>query len=793
MANGQDLSFGQRLRRERESHYWSQRQLSEKIVGDESAVPSINRWENDRTRPRSDTLAKLCEVFGKPLERWGTGRLTYRHIPFIRNPYFTGRDSTFLRLHRILAADNTRDSSQICAISGLGGIGKTQTALEYAYRYASEYEAVLWVQANSREGLLSDVAMLARTLNVLEKEETDQFRMIAAVKHWLEEHGPWLLILDNADDLTIVSDFLPRWPGGSALLTTRSQIIGSPVKNIALEKMSREEGITFLLRRVAAGGDEDGAGELSTHTSGRKHHPASELWEVMDGLPLALDQAGAYIQAGQISIAEYLNLYRSHRDVLLHERGGGVSEHPEAVATTWSLAFQRIEVQNPLAAELLRFCAFLAPDAIPEELITGEAAHFTPSLKRLATSTLQMNRAVMALNAYSLVRRDAWAKTLSIHRLVQAVLADDMSTDIRKQWKERVVQALNKAFPAAPFKEWMTCGRLLPHVLVCAEWIDDEPVPTLVEASCVFDKAGAYLREQGEYAEAEALLVRALAIREQHLGAEHLDTASSLSNLAGLYSYQGKYTQAEVLVLRSLAIRERQLGAEHPDTARNLGNLAVLYFQQGKYEQAEPLYRRVLLINEQRLGEEHPETAKNLNNLAVLYMQQEKYAQAEPLYQRSLLLNERHLGAEHPETARNMGNLADLYVQQEKYEQAELLYRQAVSVHEQHSGPESPDTAFPLYGLAELYRHQRKYELAEQLYQRSLAIRQQNLEAEHLDTAESLQGLADLYREQGKYEQAKPLYQQALRIWEQQLGPEHSLAQRTQKNYALLLQTMERA
>ncbi|MEO8971217.1 MAG: helix-turn-helix transcriptional regulator [Ktedonobacteraceae bacterium] len=789
MATGEDLSFGQRLRRERESHYWTQKQLSEEIVGDESAVPSINRWENDRTRPRPDTLAKLTEVFGKPQERWGTGRLMHRHISFLRNPYFTGRDQTLERLHRTLAADNTRASSQICAISGLGGIGKTQTAIEYVYRYADEYEAVLWVRADSREVLAADFASLAVTLNLVEKAESDQFRMINAVKGWLEKHGLWLLILDNADDLTVVSDFLPRWSGGATILTTRSQMTGPHIKQIAMEKMSREEGINFLLRRIASDGD------ISKRVAVVKQFAALELWELMDGLPLALDQAGAYIKSAQMSISEYVDLYRSHRNVLLQERGGAVPEHPDAVGTTWSLSFERVEQKDAAAAELLRFCAFLSPDAIPEELITGGAAHFTSPLRELATSRLLMNKAIMTLGVYSLVRRDrdAQPKTLSIHRLVQAVLVDAMSASNRKQWKECVVRVLNEAFPEAPFKEWMKCGRLLPHVLVCASWIEDDPYPTLVEAACVFDKAGTYLREQGQYAEAEPLLVRALTIREQQLGAEHLDTATSLSNLAGLYSYDGKYKQAELLVLRALTIREQQLGAEHPDTAKNLGNLAVLYMQQGKYEQAELLYQQVLLINEQRRGGEQLETARNLNNLAVLYEQQEKYEQAEPLYQRALLINKQQLGAEHPETARNMGNLAFIYVQQGKYEQAELLYQQALVIHEQHSGSESPDSAYPLYGLAELYRHQQKYEQAEPLYQRVLAIRKQCLDAEHLDTAESLQGLADLYREQGMYEQAKPLYQQAWRIREQQLGPEHPLAQQSQKNYAILLRTIERA
>ncbi len=233
MANGQEWSSGQRLRRERESHHWTQEQLAEKIGG---SVPSINRWEHDRSAPRQDMFNLLSEVFGKPPERWGTGRQILWNIPFLRNPYFTGRDQLLQRLHQALAADNTVALSQTRSISGLGGIGKTQTAIEYAYRYANEYEAVLWVQADSREVLVADFVRLALILNVLEKEETDSFRMITAVKRWLEKHGPWLLILDNADDLAVVSDFLPRWPGGAMLLTTQSQISGPHIKNISSGK-----------------------------------------------------------------------------------------------------------------------------------------------------------------------------------------------------------------------------------------------------------------------------------------------------------------------------------------------------------------------------------------------------------------------------------------------------------------------------------------------------------------------------------------------------------------------------
>lgn len=787
MVRGEDLSFGQRLRRERESRHWSQAQLSKEMIGDKSLMPSIYRWENDIALPHLNNRARLCDVFGKAEELWGVKeqKSNIWNVPYLRNPYFTGRDRLLQQLYKALAAENIVTSSQIRAISGLGGIGKTQTAIEYAYRYANEYEAVLWVRADSHETLSDDFAGLASIIDLPEKDEVEQFRAIAAVKQWLQKHGPWLLIFDNADDATVL-DFLPRQPSGAILLTSRSQDPGLHIKPIEMGKMSQEEGVTFLLRRIASRGDEDGEEDLLKSVSAVELQAAQELWNVMDGLPLALDQVGAYIKAGQSTLTEYLDLYRTHREELLQERGGTIPEHPAAVAMTWSISFQRVEQKNVASAELLRLCAFLSADAIPEELITGGGAYFTEPLQVLAASTKSLNTAISTLRAYSLIRRDSATHMLSVHRLVQAVLIDAMPATMRKQWKERIVRAVNEVFPEAPFKDWTKCGRLLPHVLLCSTWIEEEPI-AIREAASVFDKAGTYLRERGQYAEAEPLLLQALAIREQYVGKADLDTAISLSSLAGLYSYQGKYTLAEPLVMRALSIREQYLGADHPDTAKNLNHLAVLYFQQEQYEQAELLFQQALSIYERDTRNESPDMAKMLNNLAVLYVQLGKYEQAEPLYQRALIINKQYLNAEHHEIARNLGNIALLYVQQGKYDLAEPLYQQAIAFHERHSGADSPDTAYPLYGLAELYRLQRQYEAAELLYQRTLAIREQHLDAEHLDTAESLQGLANLYREQGRNEEARTFYMRTLAIYEKILGAEHPSTQTVQQQYAAIL------
>ncbi len=666
------------------------------------------------------------------------------NVPHQRNPFFTGREEVLRQLHEALTAGRTAALTPPQAISGLGGIGKTQTAVEYAYRFAGDYQAVLWVKAEAREMLLSDVLTLADLLNLPEKEERDQIRMAAAVKGWLSHHGEWLLILDNADDLALAREFLPQTSRGHILLTTRAQAMGGLARRVEIEKMGLEEGTLFLLRR---------AGRLAPDASlesapATDHAAAQELVRLVDGLPLALDQAGAYIEETQCGVAGYLTLYRARGVALFKERGGLRTDHPDPVTTTWSLSFQKVEQASPAAADLLRFCAFLAPDAIPEELLTKSASEPDPFLEQMARDPASVNAALKELLAYSLVHRDPETGTLSIHRLVQEVLKDQMDEQTQRQWAERTVRAVKQVFPHPKYSNWSDCRRYLPHAQVCVGLIERWEL-AFSEAAILLNDLGYYLWQRGAYTEVEPLHQRALAIHKKVLGAEHIETAISLAHLAFLYHIQGKYKQALPLYQRALSIREQVLGAEHPDTAQSLNNLASLYNKQGKYEQALPLYQRALSIREQVLGAEHPDTAQSLSSLAALYSNQGKYEQAEPLLKRALSIRKQVLGAEHPDTATSLNNLAGLYNKQGKYEQAEPLLK------------------------------------------RALAIRKQVLGAEHPATATCLNNLATHYYNQGKYEQAEPLYQRALSIYEQVLGSDHPDTRRTRENYTDLLRRME--
>ena len=622
-----------------------------------------------------------------------------------RNSFFTGRDEYLKKLEHGLAHGRAQ------AISGLGGIGKTQTAIEYAYRHRDQYRAVLWSRADSRDALVSGFGAVAGLLDLPEKDERDANVAAEAVRRWLDRQTGWLLILDNVEELVnVVKPFLPASGTGHVLMTTRLQATGAIAQNVELEKMELEEGALFLLRRaklIAPDAPLDAASEAD-----RK--PAKEITGEVAGLPLALDQAAAYIEETPSTPAKYLKLYRTEGAALRALRGSLATEH-DSVTVTFSLAFAQVEKANPAAADLLRVCAFLAPDAIPEEIFTQGDEELGEPLAQTAGNPLAWDAAVEAAGRFRLIHRNAAKDILNIHHLVQEVLKDGMDAPTRRVWAERVVQALNEVFPSPEFQNWPQCERLIPHAIVAARLIEDSGLGS-VAAARLLNQSGYYLYGRARYGEAESLCQCAVAIFEKALGPDHPSTATSLNNLAALYSSRGRYGEAESLYQRALAICERALGPDHANTAGSLiNNLGGLYRSQGRYGEAEPLYQRALAIREKALGPDHPDTATSLNNLAAIYDDQGRYAEAEPLYQRALGIDEKALGLDHPGTAIEINNLALLYYIQGRYGEAEPLYQRALAIKEKALGPDHPSTVLTVRNYAEFLRQRGRAAEAEKL------------------------------------------------------------------------------
>ena len=769
-----EYTFSELLKQFRVRERMSQQQLAEHLGVHRN---TIGAWERGdwlpHDRPLVLELAQVLRLNPQDTDTllqasvWQLSEILTWNVPYRRNPFFTGRQDVLKRLHDTLTSDKAAALTQ--AISGLGGVGKTQTAVEYAYRYTGDYKTILWARADSRETLVSDFVSIANLLKLPEKDEQDQSRVVNACKRWLNEHADWLLILDNAEDLALASNFIPARSKGHTLLTTREQVTGAMAQRIELATMKPEEGALFLLRRAQILAT-DAPPDNALHADWTR---AREISQRMDGLPLALDQAGAYIEATECGLAGYLERYKQQHAKLLKLRGEAAHDHPEPVATTWSLSFERVQRASPAAADLLRLCAFLHPDAIPEEIITAGAPDLGPTLQPFATDLVELDSAISELRRYSLLRRDPETQTLGIHRLVQAVLKDGMDDDMQGQWAERTVRAVNRAFPDGhEFATWDRCQRYLSHVQVCAALMKQWNM-TFPEAPRLLHEAGSYLSERVQYMQAEPLLQQALAIREQALGTEHRDVSESLNELAIAYKEQGRYDQAEPLYQRSLAILEKTGGPYDPYMAQALNNLALLYHEQGKYTQAEPLYQRALAIYEQAFGPAYIHAAISLNNLGLLYEKQGQYAKAESFHQRSLAIRKQLLSPEDPKLATSFNNLGLIYHKQGKYAQALTSYQQALAILEHALVQENPRRASSLNNLAEVYRDLGEYEQAEPLHLEALAICKQVLQPDHPLVATTLNKLARLYVQQGKYAQAEPLLQRALAIRERMLGLDH--------------------
>lgn len=735
------FSFGALHKNFRKRRHITQQHLAE-VIGVHRST--IIRWERGDFLPENKgivlELAKHLHLDDQEtrqlLEASLTALTPHWHVPFPRNPLFTGRNEILEALHTHLRTDQVVAPTHSYALYGLGGIGKTQIALEYAYRYALEYSAVFWIEAETSERITGSLLRIAESLSLPEHLAADQPPILAAVQHWLATHSRWLLIWDNLEDLDLPERWLPPARQGIILITTRGPALGTLALGRELLPMEQEEGMRFLLHRaklLEPGATREQIRQFAAR-SPTNAAAAEELVTTMGGLPLALDQAGAYIEETGCSLVDYVQRYEEHRAYLLSRRGTPGGHHPNSVATTFKLSMQQVEQEHRAAADLLRVCAFLQAEAIPEELFVAGSAHLGPELEALVTDSAQLDQAIAVLRRLSLVQRQAETHTLSMHRLVQAVLQDSMAQETRKQWAGRVTAALDAGFPevlpAAEHAVWKQCERLFPHVL---RYLHQETASeSLVFASLAY-KAAQYLRERCRFEEAEPLYRQALQIQERALGPDHPEVARTLNYLAVLFWCQGKYTEVETLYRRTLQIRERAPDSDHLEVARTLNNLALLFWSLGKYEQAEPLYQRAIPLYERNLGSDHPGLACILDNLALFRVGQGEYAEAEVFYQRALRISERSLNPNHLQVATLLNGLANLVREQGKYAEAEPLYRRALSIREQQLG-QHPETAETLHELACLYQKQGKGCQAISLAERALSIRSQFLGEAHPET-----------------------------------------------------------
>ena len=667
-------------------------------------------------------------------------------VPLLENPFFTGREEVLHELKKTL------DRSGIAALTGLGGMGKTQTAAQYAHHHRQHYPWVLWVRAQSADTLFADLSPLAGRLALPEREAKEQSVIVEAVLRWLDEQERWLLVLDNVEDYSVVRDLSRKASanGHHVIITTQTQALGA-IGRQKLLPMEQEQGAALLLRR---------ANRLSADAPLSNADPgeaalAREISREVGGLPLALDQAGAYLEETGCGLQDYLTLLRQRFNELAERRGGLDADHV-SVAATYLTSFEKLAKVNPAAAELLKAAAFLPPDAIPEEIFTQAAAKFGPVLQEAASDSLKWNDAISAAFKFSLLERDTAKKALAIHRMVQAVARSRMSTEESAQWAGEVVGAVNAAFPGVEFADWEKCERLVPSAQACAALVDEYGLSS-PEAALLLNATGYYLDDRARYKEAELLYRRSLAISESTYGPDHTNVATHLNNLATLLNATNRLAEAEPLYRRALAIWEEALEPNHPQVAIGLNNLALLLQATNRLAEAEPLMRRALAIDEKAFGPDHPKVATRLANLAALLKETNRLGEAEPLMRRALEIDERAYGPDHPDVAIELNNLAQLLQATNRLGEAEPLMRRALEIDERAYGPDHPDVAIGLNNLSGLLQGTNRLGEAEPLYRRALAIVEKSLGRDHPRTVTVRENLDVLLRQMGKVEDAGKL------------------------------------
>jgi hypothetical protein len=603
------------------------------------AAAGPRRPEHPPAYPGRGTPGSLSRLGGSRPRLPGTMPRIW-NVP-ARNPGFTGRDALLVAIReRLLAGDR----AVVQALHGMGGVGKTQLAAEYAHQFAGTYDLAWWINSE-QGGLIKDqfaalgdaLGCAAVSLAIQTDGEAARTEAVqAAVLAELRDRGRWLLVFDNAEH----PEDIVRWlPGGAGhvLITSRQRSWTEVAAPVEVDVLARSESVAIMRARV----------------DGLAHTDADRLAAELGDLPLAIAQAAGFMAETGTSAAEYLGLLRTRAGQLL-ARGAPGSSYPRSLAAATGVIADRLASEDPAAAELARLCAFLAPDPIPVDLFTGAVHALPDDLAARAADPLAWRQTIARLTGQWLARIDQ--RGLQMHKLTQAILRDRLAPGQVAATRACTEAILAASYPGDPGDPatWPRWAQLMPHVLAADLAATDSP--GLRQLAC---SATYYLVARGDIRIGHDLARHLHQQWRYRFGDDHEHVLAVTLPLSWALRMLGRYVEARDLAQDSLDRRRRILGEDHPSTLMSAHNLALDLRDLGELPAARDLACDTLDRRGGVLGENHPDTLRSASSLAIILRCLGEVQGARDLDQDTLNRRLKVLGASHPDTLSSIRNLTE--------------------------------------------------------------------------------------------------------------------------------------
>ncbi|MBW8804776.1 MAG: tetratricopeptide repeat protein [Catenulisporales bacterium] len=677
-----------------------------------------------------------------------------------RNASFTGRDKVLEHVRNLLLHGSATGSAPPQALHGLGGAGKTQVALEYAHRFKGDYDLVWWLPAGQPDLIPTELAKLARPLGLGLRTDCGIAEAAAAVLEALrrgEPVGRWLLIYDNADEPAAVRPYLPEGRHGHVLITSRNPAWAQEAAPVEVDVFTRAESVQHLRRRVPGLAAED----------------ADALGAALGDLPLAVEQAAAWLTETGMPVAEYLAELERQASVVLALNQPG--DYPVPVATTWTISFETLRERSPAAVRLLQLCSFLAPEPVSMALLRSDAMiqaliPYDDALR----DRMMLGRVVREVGRFALARVDAASNTLQVHRLVQSVIRARMSIEEQEEACHEVHRVLVGARPRIGDTDdpenWPRYDRLWAHLgpsraRLCAE---GETLQLLIERV-------RYLWKRGELAAALAFaeeLAGVWSARGRDPDADP-DLLSLRFHMANVLWSMGRFEQARRINAEVLRAQAAALGDDHRHTLMTAGGLAAALRGLGRFSEALALDEQTYARFAENFGVDFPQTLSSANNLAVSYRLIGEFEKAAEIDREVLARRREVLGPNHPYTLSSAGSLARDMTDAGRFWEAVELLRTTLQTYREVLGDDFAETLRTAKSLAVALRKCGQLGEAQRLTEATYQRYVERFGARHPDTrACALNRAADLAA-QDRDAEAVGIMAECLAMYEEELGERH--------------------